>query len=320
MNTTKANAAPYKRSGFVWTLRKELRERASNWGLYVMLIPAIVSIIIFSYVPMYGALIAFKDFSMRKGILGSDWVGFENFFRLFSSSWFPIILKNTLSLSVLSLVLGFPIPILLALMLNEVPHEGTKRTIQTISYAPHFISTVVICGMLMLMLSPVSGIINRMITMFGGEPVYFMQYANYFKWVYVISGIWQGAGWSSIIYMAALAGVDKSLLEAAEIDGASRFQKIVYINFPVLVPTIVVLFILQCGSLLSVGYEKVYLLQTNTNLKGSEVISTYVYKIGLEQSDFSFSTAVGIFNSIVNSTILIIANTISKRVGKMSLF
>lgn len=308
------------RPSFAKRVGKGIRDRATNWELYIMLLPALVYIIIFAYKPMYGVIIAFKDFNMRAGILGSPWCGFENFVRLFKSSWFPIILRNTLTISVLSLLLGFPIPILLALMLNEVPHEGVKRSIQTISYAPYFISTVVMCGMLVLFLSPSNGIVNQLLNLIGIDTVYFMQYPQYFKWVYVLSGIWQGAGWSSIIYFAALSGVDKSLLEAADIDGASRLQKIIYINFPVLVPTIVTLFILQCGSLLGVGYEKVYLLQTDTNLKGSEVISTYVYKVGLIQSDFSFSTAVNIFNSVVNSFILIVANTLSNRVGKVGLW
>ena len=308
------------RPSFAKRVGKGIRDRATNWELYIMLLPALVYIIIFAYKPMYGVIIAFKDFNMRAGILGSPWCGFENFVRLFKSSWFPIILRNTLTISVLSLLLGFPIPILLALMLNEVPHEGIKRSIQTISYAPYFISTVVMCGMLVLFLSPSNGIVNQLLNLIGVDTVYFMQYPQYFKWVYVLSGIWQGAGWSSIIYFAALSGVDKSLLEAADIDGASRLQKIIYINFPVLVPTIVTLFILQCGSLLGVGYEKVYLLQTDTNLKGSEVISTYVYKVGLIQSDFSFSTAVNIFNSVVNSFILIVANTLSNRVGKVGLW
>ena len=308
------------RPTFADRFKKGVHKRAIGWQLYLMILPALVYIIIFVYKPMYGVLIAFKSFQMRAGILGSPWCGVDNFVRLFQSSWFPIILKNTLLISVLSLVLGFPLPIVLALMLNEVPHEGTKRTVQTISYAPHFISTVVMCGMLMLFLSPTSGVINKLIELCGGKAVQFMQYPQYFKWVYVISGIWQGVGWNSIIYFAALSGVDKSLLEAADIDGASRMQKIWYINLPVLVPTSVTLLILQCGSLLSVGYEKVYLLQTDTNLKGSEVISTYVYKVGLEQADFSFSTAVNIFNSVVNSTILILTNTLSNRVGKVGLW
>ena len=311
---------PVSRPKLAARVKKGLRERLSNGALYVMLLPAVVYILLFAYKPMYGVLIAFKDYKMNLGILGSPWVGFANFTRLFKTPWFLITLKNTLTISVLSLVLGFPLPIILALMLNEVPHEGTKRTIQTISYAPHFISTVVMCGMLMLFLSPTSGVINKLIELCGGRTVQFMQYPRYFKWVYVISDIWQGVGWSSIIYFAALSGVDKSLLEAADIDGASRMQKIWNINLPVLVPTIVTLLILQCGSLLSVGYEKVYLLQTDTNLKGSEVISTYVYKVGLEQADFSFSTAVNIFNSVVNSTILILTNTLSNRVGKVGLW
>ena len=291
-----------------------------NWRLYVMCAPAVIFFILFAYKPMYGIIIAFKNFSMRKGIMGSPWVGFDNFTRLFTSYWFPVILKNTLTLSLLSLVLGFPIPIILALLLNEVKSDRFRKTFQTISYAPHFISIVVLCGMVTLFVSPSSGIINKFITMMGGEPVAFLQEPGLFKWVYVLSGVWQEMGWGSIIYFATLSGVDKSLIEAAEMDGASRLQKIWYINMPVLVPTIIVLLILNCGSLLGVGYEKVYLLQNATNVSASEVISTYVYKVGLEQSDFSFGTAAGLFNSVVNSIILIIANTISNRATQTSLF
>ncbi|MCI8544160.1 ABC transporter permease [Acetatifactor aquisgranensis] len=291
-----------------------------NWRLYVMCAPAVIYFILFAYKPMYGILIAFKNFSMRKGIMGSPWVGFDNFTRLFTSYWFPVILKNTLTLSILSLILGFPIPIILALLLNEVKNDRFRKTFQTISYAPHFISVVVLCGMVTLFVSPSSGIINKFITMAGGEPVAFLQEPGLFKWVYVLSGVWQEMGWGSIIYFATLSGVDKSLIEAAEMDGASRLQKIWYINMPVLVPTIIVLLILNCGSLLGVGYEKVYLLQNATNVSASEVISTYVYKVGLEQSDFAFGTAAGLFNSVVNSIILIIANTISNRATQTSLF
>lgn len=291
-----------------------------NWRLYVMCAPAVIFFILFAYKPMYGILIAFKDFSMRKGIMGSPWAGFDNFTRLFTSYWFPVILKNTLTLSILSLILGFPIPIILALLLNEVKSNRFRKTFQTISYAPHFISVVVLCGMVTLFVSPSSGIINKFITMAGGESVAFLQEPALFKWVYVLSGVWQEMGWGSIIYFATLSGVDKALIEAAEMDGASRLQKIWYINLPVLIPTIIVLLILNCGSLLGVGYEKVYLLQNATNVSASEVISTYVYKVGLEQSDFSFGTAAGLFNSVVNSIILIIANTISNRATQTSLF
>lgn len=269
---------------------------------------------------MGGVVIAFKSFNMRLGIWDSPWCGLANFNRLFSSNWFPIILKNTLTLSLLSLILGFPLPIVLALMLNEVGNRKVRETIQTISYAPHFISTVVVCGMVILFLNRETGVINLGLKVIGIKPVAFMQEQEAFKWIYVISGLWQGIGWSSIIYFAALSGVDKGLLEAAELDGASRFQKIVYINFPVLIPTIVVLLILQCGSLLSVGYEKVYLLQTTPNIRASEVISTYVYKVGLEQTDFSFSTAAGVFNSVINSTILVFTNLLSKKLGQDGLW
>ncbi len=291
-----------------------------GWRLYVMCLPAILYYLLFVYKPMPSIIIAFKDFSMRLGVWGSEWVGLANFQRLFQSYWFPIILKNTLTLSLLALIIGFPIPILLALLLNEVSNGRFRKIFQTVSYAPHFISVVVLCGMFTMFLSPSSGIVNILITKLGGTPVNFLQESGMFKWVYVLSGIWQGMGWSSIIYFATLSGVDKALIEAADIDGATRLQKIRYINIPVLLPTILILLILQCGNLLSVGYEKVYLLQNATNLSASEVISTYVYKTGLTQSDFSFATAVGLFNSVINTVILVCANTISKVTARTSLF
>lgn len=297
-----------------------LRRIGRCWQLYVLMLPALVYIVLFAYKPMYGILIAFKDFSMKKGILASPWVGFKNFERLFSSYWFPIILKNTLTISLLSLVIGFPIPIILALLLNEVRSNKFRSLVQTFSYAPHFISMVVMCGMVAMFLSPTTGVVNKLLNALGMESVFFMQEAGLFKWVYVLSGIWQGAGWSSVIYYAALSGVDKSLLEAADMDGATRLQKIWHVNLPVILPTILVMLILQCGSLLSVGYEKAYLLQTSSNLTGSEIISTYVYKVGLVQSDFSFSTAAGLFNTVVNCIILISANQLSKKVAKTGLF
>lgn len=244
----------------------------------------------------------------------------DNFHRLFRSYWFPIILKNTLTLSILSLLLSFPAPIILALAANEIRSEKRKRIFQTVSYAPHFISTVVICGMISVFLSPESGIVNILLNLVGVKSIPFLSKPALFKWVYVLSGIWQTVGWNAIIYIATLSSVDKSLLQAAEIDGANRIQKIRYVSFPVLVPTIVIMFILRCGSLLSVGYEKVYLLQNSANLSASEVISTYVYKVGLEQADFGFSTATGLFNNIVNCIILITVNQISKKVSDSSLF
>ncbi|MBQ3080414.1 MAG: sugar ABC transporter permease [Clostridia bacterium] len=286
----------------------------AHYPLYLMVIPALLYYILFVYKPMYGILIAFEKFKMKEGILGSAWVGFDNFERLMSSYWFPIILKNTLMLSALSLLISFPLPIVLSLMVNELNDGKGKKLFQTVSYAPHFISTVVVCGMLILFMSPSSGILGKMLSMNTlAEP-------SAFKWLYVLSGVWQGLGWSTVIYFAALSGVDKQLLEAAEIDGANRIQRIIHINFPVLVPTITVLLILQMGQLLNVGYEKVYLLQNDANLTASEVISTYVYKLGLEQNDFSFSTAASLFNSLVNCVILVTANTLSRRITHAGLW
>lgn len=313
---TQASAKKAKKSQ-PGSLRKR---KDSHWQLWLMMVPAIVYMLVFVYKPMGGVLIAFQDFSLKKGIWGSEWVGFANFTRLFRSYWFPIILKNTLTISVLSLLLSFPAPIILALAANEIRSEKRKRTFQTVSYAPHFISTVVVCGMITVFLSPESGIINFLLGLVGVEPISFLAKPSAFKWVYVLSGIWQTVGWNAIIYIAALSGVDKNLLEAAEIDGANRIQRIRYVNFPVLIPTIVIMFILRCGSILGVGYEKVYLLQNSANLSASEVISTYVYKVGLEDADFGFSTAVNLFNNVINCIVLILSNKISKKVSGSSLF
>ena len=300
--------------------KRKFKLALKDWQLYLMMVPAILYIAVFAYKPMYGILIAFKNFSIKKGVWGSPWVGFDNFERLFNSYWFPVIMKNTLTLSGLTLILGFPIPIILALLLNEVKKPKFRSAVQTVSYAPHFISTVVMCGMLVLFLDPTNGFINKFLVMLGFEAVPFMQEPELFKWVYVLSGVWQTTGWNSIIYFAALSSVDKALLEAAEIDGATRMQRIWHINLPEIIPTIMITLILRCGQLLSVGYEKVYLLQNATNLSGSEIIYTYVYKVGLENSDFAFSTATSLFNTVINVIILVSANQISKKVTKSGLF
>ncbi len=300
--------------------RKRRKDFIRDWRLYVFILPAVVYTALFCYKPMYGILIAFKKYSVRKGILGSPWVGLDNFKRIFSSYWFPYILRNTVVISGLDLLIGFPLPIILALLLNELRSAKFRGTVQTVSYAPHFISTVVMCGMVSMFLSPSTGIINRLIVALGGEKVAFLQIPSAFKWIMTLSGVWQSVGWGSIIYFAALAGVDRSLLEAAEVDGASRMQKIWHINIPEILPTMIMMFILCCGSILSVGYEKVYLLQNELNLTSSEVISTYVYKVGLEQSDFAYSTAVSLFNTVVNCIFILSANAISKKVAKIGLF
>ena len=291
-----------------------------NWQLYLFVLPAVAYFIIFKYVPLYGIQIAFRNYKAADGFFGSEWVGLAHFIRFFRSYYFGTVIRNTLTITGLSLLLGFPVPSLFALLLNEILHTKYQKLIQTISLAPHFISTVVMCGMLIIFLNPTTGLFNHIRSALGLTSFNYLQSASGFKWIYILSGIWQETGWSSIIYFAALAGVDSALLEAARIDGANKWQRIWHINLPVLVPTIVILLIMQCGSLLSVGFEKVYLLQNDTNLSASEVISTYVYKVGLIKSDFSFSTAVEMFNSVINCILLLLVNFIAGRLGETSLW
>ena len=291
-----------------------------NWVLYLFVLPAILYYIVFHYVPIYGVQIAFQQYRVGEVFGESEWVGFKHFTRFLESPWFGTVLKNTLSISLLNLVIGFPVPIVLALLLNEVKNLRFRKAVQTITYAPHFISLVVLCGAITLFLSPSTGIlgttINSIRGLFGLKPVSLLTVGPAFKWIYVLSSIWQGAGWGSIIYFAALSGVDPQLIEASQLDGASKFQIIRYVNLPLLLPTIIIQLILQCGQLLSVGYEKVYLLQNDTIILASEVISTYVYRAGLQGNQYSFSAAVGLFNSAVNAIILISVNALSKRVDK----
>ncbi|HEY8421023.1 MAG TPA: ABC transporter permease subunit [Thermoclostridium sp.] len=291
-----------------------------SWRLYVLLLPAVLYLAIFHYAPIYGLQIAFKDFVPSLGITGSKWVGLKHFKYFISSPQFPILMRNTLLLSVYSLIFTFPLPIILALMLNETRSVVLKKTVQNITYAPHFISTVVLCGMVIIFLSPSSGVINTFLKMLGHEPVDFMTKEQYWRSIYIISGIWKNTGWSSIIYLAALSGVDPQLYDAAHIDGASRLQRIWHINIPGIIPTAVLLFIMNCGQIMSVGFEKVYLLQNSLNLPVSEVISTYVYKTGLLGAKFSYTSAIGLFNSVINVTLLLIVNKISSKVSDIMLF
>ena len=291
-----------------------------NWQLYLFVLPAVAYFIIFKYVPLYGIQIAFRNYKAADGFFGSEWVGLAHFIRFFRSYYFGTVIRNTLTITGLSLLLGFPVPILFALLLNEILHTKYQKLIQTISLAPHFISTVVMCGMLIIFLNPTTGLFNHIRSALGLTSFNYLQSASGFKWIYILSGIWQETGWSSIIYFAALAGVDSALLEAARIDGANKWQRIWHINLPVLVPTIVILLIMQCGSLLSVGFEKVYLLQNDTNLSASEVISTYVYRRGIVSGQFSFATAVGLFNSVVNMALLVSVNAVSRRLSDVSLW
>ena len=286
---------------------------------YLMLLPALVYIIMFNYAPMYGLLIAFKDFRVTLGIDGSKWVGLKHFTVFFKSYNFKSLLTNTLTLSLYKLIAGFPIPIFIALVINELKGKY-KSTLQTILYAPHFMSTVVIVGMIKVMFSMSNGIVNHAIEAMGGTPIYFWASTSWFRHLYVWTGIWQEMGWAAIIYIAALSGVDPGLHEAASIDGATRLQRVIHINIPTILPTIIITLILNVGSLISVGYEKVFLMQTDLNIDASEVISTYVYKRGIRNSDYSASAAIGLFNNVTNVTLLLIANTLSRRVTKTSLF
>lgn len=288
--------------------------------LYIFLLPAVSYIFIFHYIPMYGVQIAFKDYTNYQGILNSPWIGLDNFTEFFKSYRFWSILKNTFVLSTYSFLVGFPIPIFLALILNYLPNMKLKKVTQTVTYAPYFISIVVVVSMLNLFLSPQSGIINSLLKLIGINPIFFLGNPKWFSHVYVWSGVWQSAGWYSIIYIASLSGVSPELHEAAFIDGASKIKQILAIDIPTILPTIIILLILNLGQLLNVGYEKVYLLQNSLNIDVSEVISTYTYKVGLVNAEFSYSTAIGLFNNIINFIMLIFVNKIAKKVSDVSLW
>ena len=300
---------------------KSLGQRIlDHWQIYLLLLPAVIYFIIFYYWPMAGLQIAFRDYRVSKGIWGSTWVGLKYFQKFFQHPQCWKIIRNTMVISLYTLA-TFPLSIIMALLINELRGKKFQKTVQMVTYAPHFISTVVICSMITLFMNQSTGLFNNIIEMAGGKRVDFLGTARYFPHIFVWSGVWQDLGWGTIIYVAALSGVDKSLVEASRLDGANILQKIWYIHVPVLMPTIITLFILQCGSLFSVGYEKVYALQTSQNLMGSEVISTYSYKVGLgEGSDFSFSTTVSLFNSVCNSLILIAANRLARTAGQSGLW
>ncbi|MFD0710524.1 ABC transporter permease [Paenibacillus sp. GCM10027626] len=296
------------------------RKALQNWELYLFIAPAFFYYLIFHYGPMYGVQIAFKNFIPVKGILGSPWAGFDHFERFFNSYYFWDLLWNTLSISLYELAIGFPLPIILALAFNEVKDGFFKRTVQTVTYAPHFISVVVMAGMIITFLSPSSGIVIHLLTALGINAPDFLTDPAWFKTMYVLSGVWQGTGWGTIIYLAALSSVDPQLHEAAVMDGANRFRRIWHINIPTIVPTITILLILNMGSILGVGFEKILLLQNPLNMGSSDVISTFVYRAGLVDAQYSFSTAVGLFNSVVNAVLLVVVNRIARRTSETSLW
>lgn len=301
----------------VWLRR--IRMVLSRWQLYALLAPAVVTTLLFHYYPIYGIQIAFKNYRNSRGIWGSSWVGLKHFQSLFSYVNFDDILRNTISISLYSIAV-FPCAVIFALMLNEVRNLRFKRGVQMISYAPHFISTVVVVSMLQIFMQRSNGLINNVIAMLGGERIDFLSIPQYFSTIFVWSGVWQNLGWNAIVYIAALAGVSAELLEAARIDGANRLQIIWHVNLPHIFPTIVTLLIISTGSVLSVGFEKIYLMQNSLNLDASRVISTYVYEMGIKNAQLDFATAVGLFNNAVNIAILLIVNTVARKISKISIF
>jgi putative aldouronate transport system permease protein len=299
---------------------KLLRKIISKYDLYLMLLIPIVWYIVFHYIPIYGVQIAFKNFVPTKGIVGSPWVGFKHFYRFFSSYYFWRLIKNTIGTSLYSLIIGFPTPIMLAILITEIRNNKFKKLLQNITYMPHFLSIVVVVGMLMLFLHPETGIVNKFVVFMGGKPVNFMQAPQYFKTLYVFSGIWQHMGWESIIYIAALSAVSPELYESATIDGASRWKRITNISIPSISSTIIILLILRMGQIMNVGFQKILLMQNSLNKESSDVIQTFVYSMGILQSDYSFSTAVGLFNSLINFGFILLANSISRRYSETSLW
>lgn len=292
-----------------------------DWQLWVMILPAALYILIFCYGPMYGLQLAFKDYNFSKGITGGDWAGMKYFMQYLTSPMFIPTIRNTFVIAFFSLICGFPVPIILAIAINAVKNQRWKRSVQTAVYLPYFISTVVLVAMLQILLSPTTGVLSNALRSIGlvSEGTNLLGDPSAFVPVYVISGIWQGAGWNSIIFIAALAAVDGQLYDAAKVDGANRWQQVWHVELPAILPTIIILLIMNMGGILSVGFEKTYLLQTPMNKGVSEVISTYVYNVGLKSSQFSFGAAVGLFNTVVNFVFLVLANQISKRVANISL-
>ncbi|WMJ86700.1 ABC transporter permease [Anaerocolumna sp. MB42-C2] len=294
-----------------------------RWQLYVFLIIPVIYIILFNYVPMLGIQLAFKKFNARLGIWGSPWVGFDQFIKFFTSYQFVRVIKNTLTLSFYGLLAGFPLPIILALVLNSIRSERYKKFIQTVTYLPYFISLVVMVGILTQMLNPRIGMIANIYSFISGnEAPDMMSNPSAFPHIYVLSGVWQSIGYNSIIYIAALSGVDPELHEAAEVDGASRFKRVIHVDLPTILPTAAIMLILNAGQIMNIGFDKAYLMQNPLNLSASEVISTYVYKVGIASStnDFSYATAIDFFNSSINMVLITVVNFISKKLGGNSLF
>lgn len=305
-----------KKETFLVRVKRDLKK---NREIYLMALPVLAFYICFAYIPIYGLQIAFKDFNLGDGIWGSPWAGWKHFINFFSGPYFGRTLRNTLVISLYTIIICFPAPIIFAILLNEVKNKVFKKTIQTVSYLPHFISLVVICG-IVKEFTQSTGLINSIVAFFGGTPETMLLNPDKFRAVYIVSELWQTLGWSSIVYLAALSGIDPTLYEAASIDGAGRFRKIWNVTLPGLLPTIVLMFIMRIGQFMSVGYDKILLLYNTNTYETADVISTFVYRKGLIESNYSFSAAVSLFNSVVNFVIVVIVNKISAKVSETSLW
>ena len=305
-----------------WRMARRMRLKMArrNWALYVMILPMFAYIVIFHYWPLYGVQIAFRNFNFADGIHGSPWVGTKWFNYFFKSAQFSVVVRNTLVLTIYDLVVGFPIPIILAIMMHSVGNKKYRRVVQTITYLPHFISVIVLVGMLSCMFSVSSGWVNGVIKSLGGTPRQFMGDSKYFRHMYVWSGIWQQMGWNSIIYLAALTAIDPGLHEAAMIDGASKFQRILHVDLPGIAGTIAIMLILRFGGIMSLGFDKAYAMQNSLNSSVSEVISTYVYQMGMIKYRYSYSAAISLFNNVINFTLLATVNFISGKLSGSSLW
>ena len=290
-----------------------------NWVCYLFILPMLIYVIIFNYIPMYGIQLAFKDYRVADGIWGSAWVGLKHFKTFFESYQFKDLLWNTLSLSLYSLIAGFPMPIIFALLLNYITNVKLKKVVQMVTYAPHFISTVVYCGMILIFLSS-DGVINQLLKLIGIDSVAFLTNPSNFRHIYVWSGVLQNIGWGSIMYISVLTSVDPTLHEAATVDGATRFQRLLHIDLPAIVPTMVIMLIMRAGEIMDLGFEKAFLLQNNINLDYSEIIATYVYRIGIQGGQFSYSSAIGLFNNVINMVLLVVVNKIAKKDSDVSLW
>lgn len=316
MNVKSTAVIRTKKRGF----KRMVRDINNSKYLLLLLLPCFVYFVIFKYWPMFGLIISFKDYNLFKGVMDSPWVGFKHYINFFSDPYFIKVLRNTFLIGFYNTLWNFPMPIMFALVINEIKSNGVKKITQTVSFFPHFVSTVTICGMVIGFLSPRNGIVNDIVRLLGGSPINFMADPKYFRSVYIASALWQNTGWGMIIYLAALSGVNQELYDAAAVDGVNKWQELYYVTIPSIVPTIIIVLIMNVGKCVGVGFEKVFLLQNDANISVSEVISTYEYQRGMVQANYSYSTAIGLFMSFISSSLVIMTNYISRKFSETSLW